>query len=127
MLSDALYEQIKSKDYCRNCEAKKLDNDSLAKDGNTVFHHCLNCGFEYWDTEAEKKYYQKYHKDSDKKTGDDQPWGAGSIIFLLMLVTILAITLVEREEDPAILEPVSQLGISAGIASTGIASPGIAS
>ncbi len=107
MLVDKYLEDLRSKGYCRNCRTHKLTDNVVAKDEVVAFHHCINCGFQYRDTEDSKKFYDD--KYDNKTPADDQPWGQGSFVLILMLITIVVIQVANRQEQTETVQPVGQI------------------
>ncbi len=85
-----LIESIKHKRTCRYCKAKKLETHDSEKVENFAFYHCFNCGADFIEDKEQREY-----RDDDKK--DDSPWGAGFIVLLAMVSTILVIKVADQE------------------------------
>lgn len=90
-MSTTLLEETKSKRACPSCGQKKLITNDAEKFDEIVYHHCLNCGYEFSENEQQRKY----HDSKEKAEKGEASWNKGIALLLLMGATILAIKLSE--------------------------------
>lgn len=102
--------EIKSKNKCLVCRAKRLTTNGTPKAEAVVHYHCEDCGYEYPQNEKQREYYERM----EKNPGNDQPWSMGFLILALMVATLLLINADERGERNG--DPTSQLEIPAPLA-----------
>jgi predicted RNA-binding Zn-ribbon protein involved in translation (DUF1610 family) len=89
IVSTNLLETTNSKRACPNCGQKKLITNDAENFDEVVYNHCLNCNYEFAETEQQRKY-----RDSKEKVGKgESSWSTGFSLLLTMGATILAINL----------------------------------
>lgn len=93
MISTTLPQIKKSKQACPGCEEHFLTTNDNFKTDDLMYHHCVNCGYAFFDTEQERKLRER----EDRNPGTDQPWNMGFILIVAMVTTILIIALSDRE------------------------------
>ena len=110
MISNTLSPIKKSKQACPCClEHLLITNDNFKTD-DLMYHHCVNCGYEFFDTEQIRKSRER----ESNRPGDDQPWNMGFILLVAMAVTLMIITLSDqdarREIEPVNPERLTHVG-----------------
>lgn len=84
---------LKEKRACPSCQEKTLITNDVEKFDDSMYHHCLNCGYEFSDNEQIRKF-----REDEKKDKKQNPWNTGVLVLAAMLVTIMAIEL-GRSDD----------------------------
>ncbi|MGB3293777.1 MAG: hypothetical protein WBB01_12385 [Phormidesmis sp.] len=107
MLSTTVPNIKKSKHACPSCQEHLLTTNDNFKTDDLMHHHCVNCGYDFFDTERERKHRER----EERHPKDDQPWNMGFILLLAMVTTIIIIALSDREAQRD-TEPVNRVGWS---------------
>lgn len=95
MTSTLLLKDYKSKKPCPKCEAYRLITNDSEKTEETIHYHCLDCNFQFFETN-EYREYSKRKKKKEKK--DNTSNSLGLMLIILILSTIFAVTLSKQEE-----------------------------
>ena len=103
MISSTLPPIKKSKQACPSCQEHLLITNDNSKTDDLMYHHCVNCGYEFFDTERDRKSRER----ESSQPGDDQPWSMGFILLVAIVITLMIMTLSDRETRREI-EPVPQ-------------------
>ncbi|MEO1446188.1 MAG: hypothetical protein AAFV46_08120 [Cyanobacteria bacterium J06635_11] len=95
MASTSVLDSIKLKKACTNCGGHRLSTHNNLKIDDAMYYQCLDCGFEFFEDEAE----QEFSKQKAKKNKEgNQSLTIGYVLIFAMLTVILAINITRREE-----------------------------
>lgn len=102
MISTTVPQIKRSKQSCPSCQEHFLTTNDSFKTDDLMHHHCVNCGYDFFDTEQERKLRER----EERNPGSDQPWNMGFVLIMAMVITIIIIALSDREARRE--EPVNQ-------------------
>ncbi len=107
MISNTLPNIKKSKHACPSCQEHLLITNDNFKTDDLMYHHCVNCGYDFFDDEQTRKMRER----QDKNPGDDQPWNIGFILMAAMVTVVAMIALSDRGTRREV-ETVNQVGLT---------------
>ena len=93
MIPNTLSHTKKSKQACPSCQEHLLITNDNIKTDDLMYHHCVNCGYEFFDTERVRKAKER----ESYRPGDDQPWNMGFILLVAIVITLMIMALSDRE------------------------------
>lgn len=88
-------QDIHSKKPCPVCKEHKLTTNSTAKVDEIMRYRCLNCGNEFFEDEHDRRAGDR---GDQTRSSRDASMGPGTIILMLIIATILAISLYGEED-----------------------------
>ncbi len=104
-------QNINSKKPCPVCQEHKLTTNSTAKVDEIMHYRCLHCGNEFFEDAHDRRISDRSAR---TRSAGEPSMGLGTILLVLLVTTILAISLYgEENRQQNNSQPLSQVELSA--------------